>query len=265
MKNKFKKIVKILRSPKEFFHAILRRYGKGISKLFKNSAFYMQGVMDIHPQSLWYKPEFIKETGGFFTEKSGDIVDIEPWDCTRRDMLVLLLRTILEQEVLGNFAEVGVYKGSTAKLIHKYAPHRDLYLFDTFSGFEERSVETEKRGTGLTVSKDHFADTSVDAVKKYVSPNEHVHFYPGYFPDNVPKTFSTMQFSFVHLDADLFDPILQGLEQFYPKMSPGGIIVVHDYNSWIGARKAVDQFFKDKKEKPVPMPDKSGSAIIVKQ
>jgi hypothetical protein len=48
-------------------------------------------------------------------------------------------------------------------------------------------------------------------------------------------------------------------------MSVGGIIIVHDYNAWIGARQAVDDFFFDKSEIPVPMPDKSGSVLIVKQ
>jgi hypothetical protein len=48
-------------------------------------------------------------------------------------------------------------------------------------------------------------------------------------------------------------------------MSIRGIILVHDYNAWIGARKAVDDFFADKVELPVPMPDKSGSVLIIKQ
>ena len=72
-------------------------------------------------------------------------------------------------------------------------------------------------------------------------------------------------FSFVHLDADLFEPTKNGLEFFYPRVSSEGIILIHDYNAWPGCRKAVDEFFFLKKESPIPMPDKSGSAIIVKQ
>jgi O-methyltransferase len=45
---------------------------------------------------------------------------------------------------------------------------------------------------------------------------------------------------------------------------PGGFILAHDYNSWPGARKAVEQFFRDKPEIPIPMPDKSGSALVLK-
>jgi O-methyltransferase len=68
----------------------------------------------------------------------------------------------------------------------------------------------------------------------------------------------------VHLDADLYEPILEGLKFFYPRMPKHGMILVHDYNAWIGARKAVDDFFSDKPELVIPMPDKSGSALIVK-
>jgi O-methyltransferase len=71
-------------------------------------------------------------------------------------------------------------------------------------------------------------------------------------------------FAFVHLDADLYDPIMAGLQFFYPRVAKGGIIVVHDYNSWPGARRAVDVYFQDKPEVPVPMPDKSGSVVIVR-
>ena len=71
--------------------------------------------------------------------------------------------------------------------------------------------------------------------------------------------------AFVHIDPDLYEPTKEGLILFYPLLSQGGIMLIHDYNAWPGARKAVDEFFLDKNEYVIPMPDKSGSAIIVKQ
>ena len=64
-----------------------------------------------------------------------NIIDICSHDLVRRDMIVLLLRTIVENETKGEIAELGVYKGETAKLIHHYCPERMLNLFDTFEGF----------------------------------------------------------------------------------------------------------------------------------
>ncbi len=237
--------------------------------LFGNSAFFMQGQMDIHPESRWFNKKLVEQTGGF-NLKSDDvdreIMPLEPWDNTRRDMLVLLLRTILQNEIPGDFVELGVYKGVTARLIHHYASDRPLHLFDTFHGFPEKSMLADKEIANNPISKKLFEDTSLEEVKKMVSSrNENVKYYPGFFPDTIPGSFKEIKFSFVHIDTDLYQPVRDGLEFFYDKMSTGGFILIHDYNAWIGARKAVDEFFKSKKEIPIPMPDKSGSALIQKQ
>ena len=229
----------------------------------------MQGQMDINPKSRWHSRDFIGLTGGYYPKNvQGDrqICDLEPWDNTRRDMLILLLRTIVESSIEGAFAELGVYKGLTAKLIHYYAPERKFFLFDTFEGFTERGVISEKQNTNLSIPASYFADITLDAVKAYVAPlNENICFYKGYFPENIPPELTSLKFAFVHLDADLYEPTLEGLKFFYPRMNEDGILLVHDYNAWIGARKAVDDFFSGKKELPIPLPDKSGSVLIVKQ
>jgi len=56
------------------------------------------------------------------------------------------------------------------------------------------------------------------------------------------------------------------LDYFYPRLVPGGFLVAHDYSSlhWNGAEKAVDEFFLDKPECPLPMPDNAGSVAIRK-
>jgi len=236
--------------------------------LFRNASFYVQGKMDIDPKGLWHNPGFVSATGGY--RIPGDkvqraVLDLEPWDTVRRDMLILLLRKMLERHVPGDMAELGVYRGNTARLIHHYVPERTLHLFDTFSGFDERDVGQERQKTGLATDQKAFSDTSIELVLRNVQKlNENVEVHPGFFPQSVPAALTQRTFSFVHLDADLYDPTMAGLEFFYPRMAKGGILVVHDYNSWPGARKAVQDFFSDKPEIPIPMPDKSGSAVIVK-
>ena len=79
--------------------------------------------------------DFIKSTGGFYLKHDKEnrkIYNLEPWDNTRRDMLILLLRTLAEKKIKGDMAELGVHKGFTAKLIHHYMPERKFHLFDTF-------------------------------------------------------------------------------------------------------------------------------------
>lgn len=262
------KLISLLTHPTLLFWKIRLKCLHYWCSLFRSSAVYVQGKMDIDPKGFWHNPEFVSATGGYHIP--GDkirraVLNLEPWDTVRRDMLILLLRKIVERQVPGDLAELGVYKGSTARLIHHYVPERTLHLFDTFSGFDERDVGRERQKTGLAADQKAFSDTSIELVLRNVQRlNNNIEVHPGFFPQSVPGPLKEKKFAFVHLDADLYDPIMAGLEFFYPRSAQGGIIVVHDYNSWPGARRAVDLFFQDKPEVPIPMPDKSGSAVIVK-
>jgi O-methyltransferase len=230
--------------------------------------FYVQPRMNIDPQSARYKPDFARDFGGLSPRgeiEPRTLTDLEPWDCVRRDLLFLQLRGVIERRVEGDWAELGVYQGSTARLIHHYAPERKLHLFDTFAGFDAAEASRE-RARGQNVPTGLFADTSVEGVRQRVAPvrDEQVIFHAGFFPGTTQEVAPETRFAFVHLDADLYDPTLAGLEYFYPRMPRGGVFVVHDYNAWRGAREAVDYFLRNKPEMAVPMPDQSGSVVIVR-
>jgi O-methyltransferase len=234
-----------------------------------NSGFYVQGRMDLDPKSWWHNREAAASTGGYRVPGdtvSRQVLDLEPWDTVRRDMIILLLRELVSRKIEGDIAELGVYRGSSARLIHHYLPERKLYLFDTFKGFDERDVKAEANATGRKAEAIEFSQTGVERAMANIAPqNDNVQPFPGYFPESAPPFLSQRKFALVHLDADLYEPMLAGLKYFYDKVVPGGYILAHDYNSWPGARKAVQQFFSDKAEIPIPMPDKSGSALILKR
>jgi len=259
-------IAKLIRNPSKYLPYARRAALQPLCHIFRNSSFFLQGQMDIHPRSRW-RSHLRESTGGFLIAgdtTSRSVANLDAYDNTRRDMLALLLRTITVHRVPGAFAEVGVYRGWTARLLHHYAPERMLHLFDTFKGFTARAADAEERATGLKVDSALFSDTSLERVRRYIAPrNENVKFHPGFFPDSLPTELYQERFAFVHLDADLYEPTMSGLEFFAPRMSPRAMIVIHDYNTWPGARKAVDEFFADRAEMPIPMPDKSGSALVV--
>ena len=67
------------------------------------------------------------------------------------------------------------------------------------------------------------------------------------------------------MDVDLFNPTKAGLEYFYPRLSPGGVIIIHDYNpDWPGIMKAVNDYAKTIKEPLVVLPDQDSSVMILK-
>jgi Macrocin-O-methyltransferase (TylF) len=59
-------------------------------------------------------------------------------------MFIENARVLETEHVAGSIAELGVYKGTTAKLLHELLPGRTLWLFDTFEGFDARDLPGEK-------------------------------------------------------------------------------------------------------------------------
>ena len=183
-------------------------------------------------------------------------------DLPRLYALVLNIREILAEKIDGAFAELGVYRGNSAAVLAHYARKsgKTAYLFDTFEGFDARDL------TGIDARHPvEFGDTSLAAVRALVG-EESVQYIKGYFPGSLPPGLESRRFSLVHLDCDLYEPIKAGMEFFFPRLSPGGMMIVHDYSciSWAGVKKAVDEYLADRPERPVLIPDRSGTAMIRK-
>ena len=183
-------------------------------------------------------------------------------DLPRLYALVLNIRHLLEEEIPGDFAELGVWRGNSAAVLAHYArkSNRTTFLFDTFEGFDQRDLKGLDREHGM-----EFEDTFLPAVKQVVGEGDVV-YIPGYFPESLPPGLTSRQFSLVHLDCDLYEPIKAGMEFFFPRLAPGGIMIVHDYANphWKGVGKAVNEFLAPRPERPVLIPDRSGTAIIRK-
>ena len=74
-------------------------------------------------------------------------------------------------------------------------------------------------------------------------------------------------FALVSLDPDLYEPTLEGLRYFYPRLAPGGRILIHDYTScqFEGVKMAVDEYCRAHELFVVPLMDLHGTAVLVKQ
>ena len=169
---------------------------------------------------------------------------------------------IAKEGVAGDIAELGVYKGGTATVLATIARRlgRTAYLLDTYEGFDEADLA----GVDSGFSKG-FTDTSLGTVRAVVG-EENTRFIKGYFPQTASEIPEDSRFCLVHLDCDLYAPMRSALEYFYPRMAPGGYLIMHDYSSlhWGGAEKAIDEFFADKIEPPIPLTDCGGSVVIRK-
>ncbi len=198
--------------------------------------------------------------GPFLTLQSlYEVLDI------RSAVLQRLAVRIQERSVPGAVAELGVYKGDLAWKINALFPDRPFFLFDTFEGFDLRDVTLETQQKTSRARTGDFQDTSMPLVRSRLPFPEKAFFRKGYFPDTTAGL-EGITYAFVSLDADLYAPILAGLEFFIPRMSSGGMILLHDYGNerFRGAKKAVEDF--ERLHGPlnlVPLCDLHRSAVIL--
>jgi hypothetical protein len=152
-----------------------------------------------------------------------------------------------------------VYKGNTASLLVELARffNTTAYLLDTYEGFSNEDMIGEAEQT------QPFSDTSLEAVRSLVG-EKNVNYVKGRFPGTANAIPDAERFCLVNLDCDLYAPFSAALDYFYPRLLPGGFLVMHDYSSlhWPLVEKAVDEFFSDKPERPILIPDKSGTAVV---
>lgn len=163
------------------------------------------------------------------------------------DELVFIYHcALLTTKLSGDFAEVGVCKGTSAKIICEAKGGKLLHLFDTFEGLPKPGVLD-----GLLREKQYLAP--LNATKTYLKKYKNVVFYKGIFP-STSRSIQKKTFSFVHLDVDLYQSTLECLKIFYPRMEKGGIILSHDYSTLKGVKKAFEEYFADKKELVIELP-----------
>jgi len=163
---------------------------------------------------------------------------------------------ICEQfDIEGAVAEVGVFQGDFAKEINRVFKNRRIYLFDTFTGFDDQDTKSEK--SYIKERFTHYSRTSEELVlSKLPNPDKAV-IRKGYFPETVQPDDKNERYCFVSLDADLYNPTISGLSFFYPRLASGGVIFIRDYwdINFEGVKKAVEEFVCKQGASLVPIGD----------
>lgn len=162
--------------------------------------------------------------------------------------------------VEGSFFECGVFRGGSASFFANLmeGSGKKLHLFDTFEGMPETNREHDT----LHIKGD-FDDTSLDEVRATVGHADDVVFHKGIIPSTFPSVVDE-KIAFAHIDVDIYQSVIDCVEFIYPRMQRGGVIVFDDYghHTCPGANEAVNNFFADKPENPVPLI--FGQALVFK-
>lgn len=148
------------------------------------------------------------------------------------------------QNLSGAVAEIGSYKGGSAKFIARTFAHfgfkPPIHVFDTFTGHPDQLIETldgEHTTPGL------FSDTDAESVRSYLSDFENIQIHVGTIEERCSAV-ADEQFALVHIDVDIYSATVTCLNFFSPRIVGGGIFVIDDYgfSTCIGVKQAIDYF-----------------------
>lgn len=155
--------------------------------------------------------------------------------------------------VEGAIVECGCFQGLSAHFLCSLERERrpdfdgsGFLIFDSFAGLslpaEEDRIADDERNAGALremCQPGAFAAT-LDQVRENLRAYPGIAFHPGWIPDAF-EALPERDYRFVNIDVDLYEPTLETLEYFYPRLRRGGMMVSDDY-SWPGARRAIDAF-----------------------
>ena len=213
------------------------------------------------------------------------IASLRPFTMTSAERLWSLLnavRYVVNENIPGDFAECGVWRGGSVMAMAKElgrinVTDRKIWLYDTFAGMTEPTNNDIEAGTGVTASE-MLSTTDIGdgnnvwcvAGRADVEANVRSTGYPfenfTFVEGDVAVTLLSAvpdQIALLRLDTDWYESTRIGLEVMYPRLAVGGVCILDDYGHWQGARKAVDEYFEALGHRPYMHPiDYSGRVFI---
>lgn len=157
---------------------------------------------------------------------------------------------VLQSGVPGDFVETGVWRGGCTiwmKAILK--AHKDdsrvIWCADSFEGLPPPSEDDRKIEANSDFSDVDYLKVSVEQVRRnfelFGLLDDKVRFLQGWFKDTLPSA-PVEKIAVLRLDADLYESTMDALRPLYHRVSRGGYVIVDDYHTWPGCKRAVDEF-----------------------
>ena len=190
---------------------------------------------------------------------------VNPYTMTSKERVVNLeyaTRHIVEHLIEGDFVECGVGRGGSMMaaaytLLELGVTDRKLYLYDTYTGMARPTEEdvsflgkraTDKYEKKLKNGVSTWNNVPIEEVRENVGrtgyPPDNFELIAGLVQETLPDN-AIQKIALLRLDTNLYESTQAELRFLFPKLSGGGVLIVDDYNKWLGQRKAVDEYFKE--------------------
>lgn len=179
--------------------------------------------------------------------------------------LSLCVKRVEKDRIPGIFIEAGCALGGSAIVIaDNKKTSRKFRIFDTFTQIPAPSSKDGQDafrrydeivdGRSKGIKKDPYYGYEHNLIAKVqsnfrklqlpIEPNQ-IELHRGLFADVL---FVEEAVAFAHIDSDWYESIKIALSRIIPKLSINGLVVVDDYNDWVGAKQAVEDFFTEKRD-----------------
>lgn len=184
--------------------------------------------------------------------------------------LVSAVDYVAQNSIPGAIVECGVWRGGSMMaaaltLLRRGDTRRDLYLFDTFEGMSpptdadvmfdgQRAEDILKEKPPAEGFGNYWCVAGLEDVKRNVQstgyPQEKLHFVKGKVEDTIPAQ-APAEIALLRLDTDWYESTAHELKHLYPRLARNGVLIIDDYGHWLGARKAVDEYFAQQTFRPL--------------
>jgi len=159
---------------------------------------------------------------------------------------------VLKNNTEGDFIETGVWRGGAVifmrAILHAYGDkNKKVWVADSFQGLPKPDSEKYPDDEGDDLYTVEQLRVSLEDVKanfqRFGLLDEQVSFLKGWFKDTLPDA-PIEKLSIIRLDGDMYESTMDGLCNLYPKLSPGGFIIIDDYGAIPACAKAVQDYRK---------------------
>lgn len=158
----------------------------------------------------------------------------------------------LRNGIRGDLMETGVWRGGTVIFMRAILKAWDcndrmVWAADSFEGLPKPDAEkyaADKDDIFYTFDELRVTQEMVEEnFKKYGLLDDQVRFLKGWFRDTLPDA-PVQQLAVLRLDGDMYESTMDALTHLYPKLTPGGYLIIDDWGVVEGCRLAVEDYRK---------------------
>ncbi|MDQ6782827.1 MAG: TylF/MycF family methyltransferase [Actinomycetota bacterium] len=190
------------------------------------------------------EPDEVRARGGDWPIHAETMVGLQ-----RLDNLQACIDQVIRDDVGGDLAETGVWRGGTAILMRavlaaRGEQDRTVWVADSFQGLPRPKAVHPADGSDQHWTYPYLA-VSLSEVQanfeRYGLLDNRVRFLPGWFCDTLPVA-PIERLAVLRVDGDMYGSTMDVLTALYPKVERGGFIIIDDYGAIQGCKLAVDEY-----------------------